>query len=116
MQKSLTLYLPFPPTVNKLYAGKSRRHKSAAYKLWLKTAGWELNRQRLPVEPIGRCNITISAVRPDNRRRDIGNLEKATMDLLVSMRVLQDDSLVNRSTLEWAEGNYECMVIIDALS
>ena len=38
-----------------------------------------------------------------NRKRDISNLIKAPEDLLVRMGLIEDDSLVRRCTVGWAD-------------
>lgn len=49
--------------------------------------------------------MTILATRPDGRRRDLGNLEKAVSDLLVEMQVIADDSLIEMFSMEWVSGD-----------
>lgn len=93
-----------PPSVNNLFATVGRRRiKSRAYKAWLKVAGWEINSQR--VQPVaGRVAVAYAIERPkDNRRRDVSNLEKGLSDLLVTMGIIADDSLIDRISIGWAE-------------
>lgn len=82
--------LPLPPSVNGLYTGKEKRVISPAYKTWNITAGKLLIKQQIrPVTE--RCVIVYSMQRPDQRRRDSGNYEKAVTDLLVKKRIIEDD-------------------------
>lgn len=98
-----TLLFPFPVSVNRLFAGKGRRFRSAAYKDWSEEAGLMLNRQRpLPYFP-DRVNLIITLGRPDNRRRDCGNYEKCVSDKLVEMGILKDDSLIECLTIKWGD-------------
>lgn len=41
--------------------------------------------------------------RPDKRRRDVGNLEKAVSDLIVAAGILEDDSQIVDIRLRWGQ-------------
>ena len=98
-----TLLFPFPPSTNHLFAGKSRRYRSKAYQDWSVEAGLMLMKQKpLPRFP-GKVNVVITCGRPDKRRRDLGNLEKAITDKLVELQVLKDDSLIECLTITWGD-------------
>ncbi len=99
-----TLNIPWPPTANNLFtnvAGKGRV-KSQAYRQWLNAAGLTVRMQR-PVPILGRYRLTLIATRPDNRRRDLDNLLKATQDLLKVMGVIEDDHLAQEIRIGWSE-------------
>lgn len=98
----MKLYLPFPPSVNGLFAGKTRRYKSKVYEDWIYEATLMLNHQPMRVfsDPV---SISYQFGRPDNRRRDLDNLFKAPNDLLVSRGILLDDDLIHRISGEWAD-------------
>jgi crossover junction endodeoxyribonuclease RusA len=99
-----TITLPLPPSTNRLWrAGRGRVYRSKRYLTWCRTAGWELNLQR-PARLTGAVVVTISAGRPDRRRRDIDNLAKSTLDLLVAHRVIEDDAKVVSITSRWCDG------------
>ena len=104
MTDGLTLYLPFPPSVNNLFpSGKTgKRFPSAQYKAWQAHARYALHNQRFAIVP-GRVEVHYAFARPDNRRRDVGNYEKAVSDFLVEQGVIEDDSLIQRMRLEWDE-------------
>jgi Holliday junction resolvase RusA-like endonuclease len=99
------LRLPFPPSVNGLYDGGKnsvRRFTSDIYKAWQADAYEALlqqsartSRHNHPVE------VTYTFGRPDKRRRDVFNLEKAVSDFLVKHRILSDDALIERGTVQW---------------
>jgi crossover junction endodeoxyribonuclease RusA len=96
-----TIDLALPPSLNRLWrSNRGRVHRAAPYVSWLRTAGWELLTQR-PASLTGNVRITIAAGRPDRRRRDIDNLNKAVLDLLVSHGVIEDDSKVVTLTSSW---------------
>lgn len=102
----IRIELPYPPTTNTLFrnAGKSRV-KTLGYRDWIKLASVSIKDSHR--QGIGPYHISIALKRPDMRRRDIGNLEKAVSDLLVSHGVIQDDSLCQRlfktreEAIEW---------------
>jgi Holliday junction resolvase RusA-like endonuclease len=105
--------LPYPPSVNGLFFNSAKgRGKTDGYRDWRRAAGNEIiaqGRKRIH----GAASIAIYAVRPDRRKRDISNLIKAVEDLLVEMQVIEDDSLVQRLTIEWSDaGSFECMVVV----
>ena len=95
-------YLPLPTSVNALHTlrkagGKAR---SKPYQAWVKEAGYAILTQRF--KPIlGPYELMVHAVRPDKKRRDLGNLEKAVSDLLVAHGVVEDDHLCECIFLEW---------------
>lgn len=95
------LWLPFPPSLNSLYPGKVRRHKSRKYEAWIMEAKRALTQQHFtqfdrPVQ------VHYKFGKPDKRQRDLANLEKAPSDLLVLCGVLKDDSLIHKLVMEWA--------------
>jgi len=95
---SVSFSLPFPPSVNGLFAGKARRYPSKAYKAWREAARPHVPGVLVP------CPYVLSLVfdRPDRRARDLGNLEKAVSDLLVERGVVIDDSCCERLELAWS--------------
>jgi crossover junction endodeoxyribonuclease RusA len=98
-----TLTLPYPPSANRLWRNvKGKTLKSGHYRLWLTEAGWSVREQR-PKSIPGAYRLTISAVRPDNRARDIDNLIKPISDLLKAAGVIEDDSLAKSVFAIWAD-------------
>jgi len=114
MGKYLCVLLPFPPTVNALYAGGSKgRFKNKRYTKWEAEAhrfikGQHLEHFSTPV------NIIISYGRPDKRTRDVLNYDKAICDFLSkpSVSVLMDDSLIEKATVQWDDKVIGAMVEI----
>lgn len=97
------LTLPYPPTANHLFLNIEKgRAKSFAYRAWIQAALWELKLQR-PQMVRGAYRLTITAVRPDNRARDIGNLEKPISDLLKRAGVIEDDSKAKSIFMSWSD-------------
>jgi len=102
-----TFLLPFPPSVNNLFShnkSSGKRFVSDRYKQWRTEAGWALRSQN-PQPMTGRVRITIIAIKPDKKRRDIDNIAKAPVDLLVEHSVIEDDSCVDLQTVAWSSSN-----------
>lgn len=99
----LSFDLPWPPSANRLWRfvpGKHSPLKSAEYRKWLSAAAKHIG----PVETIkGPYTMVLEAFRPDNRRRDLGNLEKPVSDLLQACFVVEDDCNAQEITLRWSE-------------
>ena len=99
------LLLPFPPSVNGLYAGQTRRYKSRKYREWSEAAGYAINIQRAADVIKGEVKVIYEYGRPaDKRRRDVTNYEKAVSDALVENGVFKDDSQIVECTVRWSEG------------
>jgi Holliday junction resolvase RusA-like endonuclease len=91
---STSIDLPLPPSTNRLWrSGRGRVYRSKRYMVWCRAAGLELA-LRKPARTTGAVVVTIAAGRPDKRRRDIDNLAKSTLDLLVAHQVIEDDAKV----------------------
>src|SRR5687768_6995399 len=107
--------LPHPPSTNGLFAnipGKGRV-KTAAYRDWIEAAGYEIlaqGRQKIR----GKVSIAILASRPDKRKRDCSNLIKPLEDLLVRMAVIEDDSFVERLSVQWTDTGEGVTVIVQS--
>lgn len=80
------------------------RVRSREYNRWIEAAGKELMRQR-PKRHEGPVSITITASPPHARKRDLDNLLKAALDLLVSHAIIVDDSTDYLKTLSISLGN-----------
>lgn len=85
--------LPWPPSVNRLFTNRrGGRAKTPAYQAWIKEAGLELLTQQ-PNRHEGEVAVHIIASPPDRRKRDLDNLFKPVLDLLVRHNVIADDSI-----------------------
>lgn len=103
---SQTFVLPYPPSANNLFMNISGRGriKTTKYRAWQSEAGWRLREQR--AAPIAGCvEVSIVAIRPDSRRRDIDNLSKAICDILVVNNIISDDRMIGRISAEWAHSS-----------
>lgn len=106
----ITLELPLAPSVNSLWriTGK-RMYRTKQYKDWMEEAGWMIRKQTKQIIE-GEYALHIRALR-SNKRRDLDNLLKATSDLLVAMKVVEDDSQCVALAAEWANINSAPMVV-----
>lgn len=97
--------LPFPPSANNLFVnGKHGRFRSPRYDAWIAEAGIEVLRQR-PLKYRGPVNLYYEFQDGrDKRKRDLGNLEKATTDLLVLHGIIEadDGTIVRKINLAWS--------------
>ncbi len=92
----------YPPSTNAIWRSvRGRVIKSNDYRKWLDNQTLLINLQKGQVT--GRYQLTITAQRKDNRRRDIDNLIKPLHDLLVRAGKVEDDSLCQRVTAQWDE-------------
>lgn len=99
------LELPFPPSVNTywrhpttgklagrhLISEKGREYRQAVID--------EAGRYQL-VKLAGRLSVHIDAFPPDNRRRDLDNMMKGLLDGLVHAQVIEDDSQIDKLSIE----------------
>jgi crossover junction endodeoxyribonuclease RusA len=113
----ITLSLPFPPSVNRLWraAKGGKVYRSAEYTDWRKLAMWQIAAQIKGQKHLGPYKLTILAVRPDKRKRDLGNLEKGVSDILVSQNIVEDDSMCEWLEIRWVEKGPSCKVIIEPI-
>lgn len=96
------LRLPYPPSVNALYANAPGRGrvKTDRYSSWLTEAGYAVNRDAKGCVR-GPYALHIAATPPDARQRDLGNIEKPISDLLQSMGVIENDCMAQKISLAW---------------
>lgn len=98
------LRMDYPPSANRLWRYVSGRAiKSAEYRAWLTAQSWKLLAQK-EATVSGPYVIHFMVCRPDKRKRDLGNLEKALHDAIVAAGFVDDDSLAQKITVEWVIG------------
>jgi Holliday junction resolvase RusA-like endonuclease len=110
----IRIELPMPPSVNALFRNVPGRGrvKTKRYLTWIQAAGWAVKEQR-PAKIAGPYCLWLYCNRPDKRRRDLANLEKAISDLLVSHGIVEDDSLCAELHLYWAGTGRDCVVNVE---
>jgi Holliday junction resolvase RusA-like endonuclease len=110
------IYLPFPPSVNGMYAnvpGKGRV-KSERLRSWEQIAGYDINRQK-PKRIKGPVELSIYLQEPDTaRKKDCSNFIKAVEDLLVSRKIIEadDSKIVRKVSACWSPDTRGCRVSI----
>lgn len=106
----IQIELPLAPSVNALWRISGKRlYRTKQYKDWLEEAGWMVRQQtRKTVD--GEYALHIRAVR-SNKRRDLDNILKATSDLLVELRIVEDDSQCIALAAEWATESSAPMIV-----
>jgi crossover junction endodeoxyribonuclease RusA len=111
-----TITLPFPKSVNGTFKRHNGSHLSEAYKAWRDEAGAMLLQQRPKAVP-GKVRVEMLLKAPDRRLRDIDNLFKGVLDLLVKHGVIDDDNnrFVRGVSAEWVDEGAPCTVIIRGL-
>lgn len=99
--KSLTLELPYPPSVNSVYRHAIRGKHSIMFmtdkgKQYQQIIKAVIADQGFPRFGLARLSVVVEAFPPDNRRRDLGNLDKVLMDSLEKASVFDDDSQIDK--------------------
>lgn len=100
-KRSATVDLTIPPSANGLWfnAPGKGRVKTAEYQRWLTAAGWELKAARIATLP-GWVAV-LACVSIPQRWRDLDNVAKPLLDLLVTHGLIEDDKLVADLQLRW---------------
>jgi crossover junction endodeoxyribonuclease RusA len=93
---SQTIELPYPPSVNAMWRSvRGRSILSAKGRAYYQLATLKIVEQSAGAAMPGRLAVRIKAYPPDNRRRDLDNLFKATLDALTKGGVYEDDSQID---------------------
>ena len=110
----MNVLLPFPPPLNNLFANVPGRGRvpTKRYEAWKREAAYGLLQQPRVGHLAGDVEVEILLGRPDKRKRDIDGLAKAALDFIVAHGVIEDDSRVQKLTLEWSEDTNACLVIV----
>ena len=97
----LTLNLPFPVSVNAMYANKGKRRiKSKRYFEWRIEALKCLDSVRLNTLIDYPIMLQIAFIAPDRRKRDLDNHAKAIQDVLTG-NIIEDDSQIKLLCMWW---------------
>lgn len=112
--ENITLYLPWPPTVNNYYAhtrnGVFISKKGRQYSNKIAT---ELEEQANGINLYDPVFMEVKMFPPDRRRRDLDNHMKALQDSLVKNGLLEDDSLIDQLFIYRGEMVKGGLVIIE---
>ena len=106
--KTQSFSIPLPPSLNQLWVPRRGAHlgaraRSPTYRRWAHEAGSEIQGQN-PRRIMGPVRVWLLAGPPDKRRRDADNLLKASLDLLVDLDVIGDNSDVLQVAAAWDTG------------
>ena len=107
------IVLPYPPSVNGTFRMHNGSRLSGPYKEWRDRAVARLLLQRCRHVP-GPVMLDIAYRAPDRRKRDIDNLLKAPLDLLVKQAIIEDDNsrVVREIRARWVDEGEPCTVTI----
>lgn len=96
--------LPWPPSVNQMYRMfRNRLIISKQGREYKKAVAEQILIQNAANELKGALKVSITAYRPDNRKRDLDNLQKGIFDSLTYAKVWEDDSQVVDLRIKWGE-------------
>jgi len=87
-------------------------YRSSEYTNWRTHALWAIVGQVKGKSIKGQYDLLIEAVKPDKRRRDIGNLEKAVSDILQAAKIIEDDCLCEDLHMRWVKTGPECLITV----
>lgn len=98
----IEFHLPtLPPSKNALRKRtKTGIARTKTYEAWLKEFGWEMKLQHVR-KVAGPYKLTLQAVRPDKRRRDLANLLESVSDAMVIHKITDDDSHAEMIVMRW---------------
>lgn len=95
------MILPFPPTVNTYWRNvKGRTLLSEDGRYYRKSVAQECLVQRPEKFGNKRISVSIYVYAPDARRRDLDNLFKGILDGLAHAGIYEDDSQVDRLSIQ----------------
>lgn len=104
--ESFKITLPFPPSVNGMFAQNKKnaklRFKTKEYKAWLASCP-ELDDYKCD----GQCTISYLIFFPDDRIRDGQNYMKAPLDYLCAQGVIEDDNRRIVKGEQWIDGDID---------
>lgn len=108
--------VPVSPSANNLFitTRQGRRVTSQAYEAWKAEAGWRIKLQQ--VQPLPGKSYALTIAAPINHVRDLGNIEKALSDLLVTMGIIKDDRWIDDIHLIRTTEGKEMYVTLRALA
>jgi crossover junction endodeoxyribonuclease RusA len=90
-------------------------YRSTKYSEWRTAAIWQTAVQVKGQEIKGRYKAVFQFVRPDKRRRDLDNLLKAAMDVIVTARIVEDDCLCEWLEARWVAEGPQCVILLESL-
>lgn len=95
--------LPKPPSINRLYATNrytGGKYVTAVGKAWFEEAGWAIRSQYTGKQEAITTSCEVFICLHTCKFQDTDNILKATFDLLEDMKVLENDNLIYKHTME----------------
>jgi Holliday junction resolvase RusA-like endonuclease len=116
-KQMIKIILPLPPSVNRLWRTTKTggMYRSPKYNAWRTSAIWQLIGQVKRQQIKGQFKLTLHAVPPDRRHRDLDNLFKAALDVLVEAKVVEDDRHCRWIEARWVDAGPACTIIIEEI-
>ena len=113
----MRIVLPLPPSINRLWrtTKSGGMYRSPKYAAWRTAAIWQTAVQVKDGGIKGRYKVVFHFVRPDKRQRDLDNLLKAAMDVLVTAKVVENDCLCEWLEARWVPEGPQCLIMLEAL-
>lgn len=98
----MILHLPWPPSVNHYWRHqRGRHHISEKGEAFRKEVFYMAkNQARKGFGKDTRLQVRIDAYPPDKRTRDLDNITKGLLDALQHAKMYEDDSQIDRLTIE----------------
>ena len=107
------LHLPYPVSVNRIWSRTKRGMcKSDSYSAWIEDAREAALKQKRG-RIIGPYKLSIGAVRPDKRKRDIDNLIKGVSDFLQYMGIIENDCDCEMVSARWVTSGHGVTVRVE---
>jgi crossover junction endodeoxyribonuclease RusA len=98
----INVTLPWPPSINHYWRmWQNRMVISEAGRKYRSSVAEQILIQRGAKHFANKIKVTIAAYRPDERKRDLDNLLKSTLDALCHAGVYVDDSLIVDLRIYW---------------
>ena len=99
----IEITVPWPPSVNRYWRQfQGRMIISAEGRKYREAIIQQVFIEGLVKRLTGDLRVTIEAFRPDERRRDLDNLLKSTLDALAHAGLYEDDSQIRDLRIYWA--------------
>lgn len=113
----IKLTMDLPPSVNRLWrvGANKKMYRSPEYQSWRNVVMWQLSIQAKFVQVDTPYKLTIRAVRPDKRKRDLDNIIKALSDILESAGIVKNDSLAHHIDIAWIDDGPPCSIMIQTM-
>jgi crossover junction endodeoxyribonuclease RusA len=117
MSYDLSVTLPFPPSVNRLWRQVRKSViRSPEYESWLNTASWLVREAVLKTGDrkgvSGPYALYVRLCPPDRRARDLDNTLKALSDALKAGGAIEGDHLCQRIDAEWDSNVKDAHVLV----